>query len=150
VERHAASLVVVLAVLAGCGGGGGAPVDAADTVTDLRIVTWTDTRPAGGVGRVLGLRRRGVGEPKTYSLRCDPPGGTFPDPEEACEKLAELDQPFAETPEDAICTEQYGGDQLASVQGAYRDEGISTRFDRSDGCEISRWDKHAFLFEPKK
>ena len=51
---------------------------------------------------------------------------------------------------DAVCTEQDGGDQLASVQGVYRDEGISTRFDRTDGCEITRWDLHAFLFAPKK
>jgi hypothetical protein len=141
--------VVVLAVLAGCGSGGG-PVDATDSVTDLRIVTWTDTRPAGGVGRVLGLRRRGVGEPKVWTLRCDPPGGTFPDAEEACDRLDDVDQPFAETPMETVCTQQHGGDQLASVQGVYRDESVSTRFDRTNGCEISRWDKHAFLFAPKK
>jgi hypothetical protein len=137
-----------LAVLAGCGSGGG-PAEATDMVTELRIVSWEDTRPAGGVGRVLGLRRRGVGEAKTWILRCDPPGGTFPKPEEACERLDELDQPFVETPMDAICTEQYGGPQLASIQGVYRDEGVITRFDRTNGCEISRWDKHAFLFKPK-
>jgi hypothetical protein len=152
VKRHAASLVVALAVLAalaGCGGGG-EPADATDTVTDLRIVAWEDTRPAGGVGRVLGLRRRGVGEARVWTLRCDPPGGTFPDSEEACEKLDDVEQPFAETPLEAICTEQYGGPQLASVQGVYRDESVSTRFDRTNGCEISRWDKHAFLFTAKK
>jgi hypothetical protein len=138
------------AALAGCGSSSGAPVDATASVTDLRIVAWQDTRPAGGVGRALGLRRRGVGDPKTWTLRCDPPGGNFPDAEEACDRLDELDQPFAETPVETVCTEQYGGDQLASVQGVYRDEGISTRFDRTNGCEISRWDKHAFLFAPKK
>ncbi|HEV3477996.1 MAG TPA: SSI family serine proteinase inhibitor [Gaiellaceae bacterium] len=140
--------MAVLAVLAGCGGGG-EPAGATDMVTDLRIVSWEDTRPAGGVGRVLGLRRRGVGEPKIWTLRCDPPGGTFPDPEDACDKLDELDQPFLETPMDAICTEQYGGPQLASIQGTYRDEAVTTRFDRTNGCEIARWNKHAFLFKPK-
>jgi Subtilisin inhibitor-like len=151
VKRHAASLVVllgVLAVTAGCGSEGG-PAEATGTVTDLRIVSWEDTRPAGGVGRVLGLRRRGAGEAKTWTLRCDPPSGNFPDPEEACERLDELEQPFAETPIDTLCTEQYGGPELASVQGVYRDESVSTRFDRTDGCEIARWEKHAFLFKPK-
>jgi hypothetical protein len=152
VKRHAASLVVglgLLAGVAGCGSGGGEPAEATDAVTDLRIVAWEDTRPAGGVGRVLGLRRRGVGEAKVWTLRCDPPGGTFPDPEGACEQLDEMEQPFAETPEDAICTEQYGGPQLASIQGVYRDESVTTRFDRTNGCEISRWNKHAFLFKTK-
>jgi hypothetical protein len=140
--------LAVLAVFAGCGSGGG-PAEATDMVTELRIVAWEDTRPAGGVGRALGLRRRGVGPSKTWILRCDPPGGTFPNPEEACDRLDELDQPFVQTPMDAICTEQYGGPQMASIQGVYRDEGVSTRFDRTDGCEISRWEKHAFLFKPK-
>jgi Subtilisin inhibitor-like len=151
VKRHAASLVFVLAilaVLAGCGSGGG-PADATDMVTDLRIVSWEDTRPAGGFGPALGLRRRGVGDAKIWTLRCDPAGGSYPDPEEACEQLDELDQPFIETPDDAVCTEQFGGPQLASIQGVYRDESVSTRFDRTNGCEISRWDKHAFLFNPK-
>jgi hypothetical protein len=145
--------VFVLAVLtgsAGCGSGDDGPAGATDTVTDLRIVAWEDTRPAGGVGRPLGLRRRGVGEAKVWTLRCDPPGGSFPDPEEACERLDDVEQPFVETPLDAICTEQYGGPQLASVQGVYRDESVSTRFDRTNGCEIARWKKHAFLITPKQ
>jgi Subtilisin inhibitor-like len=150
VKRHAASLVVVLAFSTGCGSGDGGPADATNAVTDLRISLWEDTRPAGGIGRVLGLRRRGVGDARVWTLRCDPPGGTFPDPEEACEGLDDVAQPFAETPLEAICTEQYGGPQEASVQGVYRDESVSTRFDRTNGCEIARWKKHAFLFPPPK
>lgn len=142
-------VLAVLAVLAGCGSDGG-PADATDSVTELRIVTWEDTRPAGGIGRVLGLRRRGVGEPTVWTLRCDPPAGSFPNPEEACDRLDELDRPFAEIEEDAICTEQYGGPELASIQGAYRDEAVFTQFNRQDGCQIARWDKHKFLFARKK
>jgi hypothetical protein len=142
-------LLALSAALASCGSSGG-PAEATDSVTELRIVSWEDTRPAGGVGRVLGLRRRGSGDFTTWTLRCDPAGGSFPDPEEACEKLDDLDNPFKETETDAICTEQFGGPQLASVQGVYRDETVSTRFERTNGCEISRWDKHAFLFIQKK
>jgi Subtilisin inhibitor-like len=141
-------LVVVFALLAGCGSNGSSgPGDPTQATTDLRIVAWENTRPAGGVGRVLDLRRRGEGRFKTWTLRCDPPGGTFPEAQEACDRLDEVDQPFAETPEDATCTEQYGGPQLLSVQGVYRDETVNARFDRTDGCEIARWDKHEFLFK---
>jgi hypothetical protein len=144
----AGHFVFVLVVLAGCGSSGGnGPADPTRAVTDLRIAAWESTRPAGGVGRALDLRRRGVGQSKVWTLRCDPPGGTFPDAEEACERLDDVDQPFAETPEDAVCTEQYGGSELLSVQGVYRDETVNARFDRTNGCEIARWDKHAFLFK---
>jgi hypothetical protein len=140
--------VVVLVVLVGCGSSGGnGPADPTRAVTDLRIAAWEDTRPAGGVGRALGLRRRGQGQSKVWTLRCDPPGGTFPNAKDACERLDDIDQPFAETAEDAVCTEKYGGPQLLSVQGVYRDESVNARFDRTDGCEIARWDKHAFLFK---
>ena len=136
-----------LAGAAGCGGGG-EPAEATDTVTDLRIVAWEDTRPAGGVGRVLGLRRRGVGEAKVWTLRCDPPGGNFPDPESACEQLEEVDQPFAETPEDAICTEQFGGPQTARVTGSWAGEPVDLQLSRTDGCRISQWESLGPLLPP--
>jgi subtilisin inhibitor-like len=151
VKRHAASLVVVLAVLAGCGSGeGGGPAEATDTVTELQILVWPEGARPNPLGRVLGERRLARGKPKTYRLKCDPPGGTFPDPEAACKKLDQVDHPFNETPEDAVCTEQFGGQQVASISGVYRDETVNTRFSREDGCEIARWDEHAFLLEPEK
>ena len=150
-KRHAASLVAVLAVLTGCGSGGDeGPAEATDTVTELQILVWQNRMRPNPLGRVLGERRFGRGRPTTYRLTCDPPGGTFPDAEEACNKLDDLDQPFAEKPDEAMCTEQFGGEQVASVSGVYRDETVNTRFSRDDGCEIARWDEHKFLLEPGK
>jgi hypothetical protein len=147
----AGHLVVVLALLAGCGSeGGGGPAEATDTVTELQILFWKGRTGPNPLGRVLGERRFGRGKPTTWTLTCDPPGGTFPDPEEACNKLDELDRPFVDTPDDAVCTEQFGGEQVAAVSGVYRDETVNTRFSRDDGCEIARWDEHAFLLEPEK
>ena len=144
-------VLAVLAMLAGCGSGdSGGPAEATDTVTELQILVWQSRTRPSALGRVLGERRFGRGKPKTYQLKCDPPGGTLPDPEEACKKLDELDQPFVETPDDAMCTEQFGGEQIAAVSGVYRDETVNTRFSREDGCEIARWDEHAFLLEPEK
>jgi hypothetical protein len=142
---------VLLALLAGCGSAdSGGPAEATDTVTELQILYWENRMRPSPLGRVLGERRFGRGKPETYTLKCDPAGGTFPDPEDACKKLDELDQPFAETPDDAICTEQFGGEQVASINGVYRDETVNTRFSRDDGCEIARWDEHKFLLQPDK
>ena len=142
---------MVLAVLTGCGStDSSGPAEPTGTVTELQILVWQSRMRSSPLNRVLGERRFGRGKPKTYTLKCDPPGGTFPDPEEACKKLDELDQPFAETPDDAMCTEQFGGEQVASINGVYRDETVNTRFSRDDGCEIARWDEHKFLLQPDK
>ena len=152
-KRHAASVVTVLVVLAGlvgCGSGeGGGPGEATGSVTELQILVWERGARPTSLGRALGERRTPVGKPKSWTLRCDPPAGTFPDPDGACNALDELDQPFAETPEDAVCTEQYGGPEVASVNGVFRDETVNTRFSRDDGCEVGRWKKHAFLLSGK-
>jgi hypothetical protein len=60
-----------------------------------------------------------------------------------------LADPFAPTPDDAVCTQVYGGPAVAEVEGLYRGETVDTRFTRIDGCEIGRWDRHAFLFPVK-
>jgi hypothetical protein len=140
----------VLAGLIGCGSGeGGGPGAAADSVTELQIFVWERGARPSSLGRILGERRRPAGKPKSWTLRCDPPAGTFPDPKGACDRLDDLDQPFAETPEETACTQQYDGPEVASVSGVYRDETVNTRFSRDDGCEIARWRKHEFLLSGK-
>ena len=93
--------------------------------------------------------RSGVGaKPIVRTLICDPPGGTLVDPARACERLASLHDPFAETPPDTACTELYGGPESATVTGTFDGSAISTTFARRDGCEVARWARHAFLFPP--
>jgi hypothetical protein len=90
----------------------------------------------------------GKGPPtKLWTLRC-PPAGTLPDPARACRGLAAVDKPFAPVPKGVACTEIYGGPQVAEVQGTFRGEPVNTRFTRTDGCQIARWDKVRFLFPP--
>ena len=87
----------------------------------------------------ISLWRRGTDGPvRTSSLRC--PGDS------RCDRLSQLDDPFAPVPDNAACTEIFGGPQVARVQGTFRGEPVDARFNRTDGCEIARWDKHAFLF----
>ena len=83
---------------------------------------------------------------RAYTLRCAPVGGTLPHRAAACRRLAALKAPFAPTPKNLACTEQYGGPQQALVTGRFRGHLIRARFSRKDGCEISRWSRVAFLF----
>jgi hypothetical protein len=41
------------------------------------------------------------------------------------------------------------GPAVAEVEGLYRGETVDAKFTRTDGCEIGRWDRLAFLFPVK-
>jgi hypothetical protein len=133
VMKHAASLVALLVVLAGCGGWEGGKTPGTQTV--LQIKAWPNGKDRGAT--------------RQWRLHCDLAGGTHPAPEKACERLFDLADPFAPTPGHAVCTEIYGGPAVAEVEGLYRGETVDAKFTRTDGCEIGRWDRHAFLFPVK-
>jgi len=130
-----ASLVAVAFVLAGCGGGWeGGKTPGIQTV--LQIKAWPNGKDRGAL--------------REWRLHCDLAGGTHPAPEKACERLFGLDAPFAPIPHDAVCTEIYGGPAVAKIEGLYRGETVDAEFTRTNGCEIARWDRHAFLFPVKQ
>jgi hypothetical protein len=117
--------------LAACGGGDDTTAGTqpgAAPVTDLTV-----TVDAGGGS-----------SPTTWTLTCDPTGGDHPQAQDACDWLASaagLDpNPLEPVPGDVACTEIYGGDQTASVTGTLDGEQVSIAFDRTNGCEIARWD----------
>jgi hypothetical protein len=87
-----------------------------------------------------------------WTLTCDPPDGSHPDPEGACADLdAALEagaEPFAEPDPDEICTEQYGGPQTATVSGTFAGSPVDASFARTNGCQISRWDAVGRLLPP--
>jgi hypothetical protein len=134
-KSHAASLVLGLAFLAGCGGDGASPTPAppspsAQPATELEISAWPSGRS---------------GEKREWTLTCSPAGGSHPDPEGACAKLAALDRPFFR-PTDVVCTEIYGGPAVAEVRGTHGGRSTEFEISRTNGCEIALWDRHAFLF----
>jgi hypothetical protein len=93
------------------------------------------------------------GEAVTYSLTCGPAGGDHPDPEAACTGLdaatADETKPLNPTPANQICTEIYGGDQTAVIEGTLNGEPLRTELSRTNGCEIARWDAlQPVLVEP--
>lgn len=79
---------------------------------------------------------------QVWTLRCAPPGGTLPAPARACRRLARLGAAaFAPIPEDAVCTQIYGGPQVALVRGVVSGRRVWARLSRRDGCQIARWDR---------
>lgn len=97
--------------------------------TDRLTVTVTDS---GGEGD------------GTYELNCHPTGGTHPNAAKACARLDEVTvwgtDPFAPVPPDSMCTMQYGGPATAHITGTWQGRPVDATYDRSNGCEISRWD----------
>ena len=77
-----------------------------------------------------------------WTVRCNPAGGTLRRPVRACARLtsggAKL---FAPLPQNAFCTEIYGGPQKARVVGTVNGRRVRATFTRTDGCEISRWQR---------
>jgi hypothetical protein len=85
-----------------------------------------------------------------YAVRCgddqrsiDPPvDGLTAD--RACQRL---DDPETRTrlvegpPEDQLCTQEYGGPQVARISGVLGDDTVEAVVTRLDGCEIDDWDR---------
>lgn len=122
-------VVVALAALFTALGVGASVAEAA--TSELRITYWAEGR--------------GQGTARTWTLRCGPAGGTLPRPGTACRKLAGMSNPFAPVPEDAVCTQQYGGPQEALVTGTYRGRRVWVRLSLRDGCQIARFQRLSFL-----
>jgi Subtilisin inhibitor-like len=82
-----------------------------------------------------------------WTLTCDPPGGTHPEPEAACAAVADLDPTVLDpVPANQACTQIFGGPETATVRGPWNGEDLDASFARNNGCEITRWDAVAALF----
>lgn len=122
--RAVVAPLAAVAALAACGGGPAA----ASGPTALEVTYWE--------------KGRGGSPPRVWVLRCDPPRGTLPRPVGACRRLAARGaELFAPTPPGAVCTQIYGGPQVARVVGTVKGARIRTTFTRVDGCEIERWQR---------
>lgn len=129
-------LLAGLMVLAGCGsgtGGGDAAEPPPQPAYDLQITVWPEGKD---------------GESASASLTCDADGGTHPDPATACAALDAHPEALHPVPGDVACTEIYGGDQVAEIEGS-GPEGTKIRaiLNRTNGCEIARWDALAPVVE---
>jgi hypothetical protein len=91
----------------------------------------------------------GSGATITWTLTCDPAGGTHPDPVTACRALdAHGASALPAVRRDVACTQVYGGPQRATITGIWQGRPIRSTFSRINGCEISRWDRLRGLLPP--
>jgi hypothetical protein len=69
------------------------------------------------------------------------PESTVPDADAALAAVERFGEKifFAPRRADMICTQQYGGPQVALVTGVLHGRRVHSRFSLTDGCEIARW-----------
>ncbi|WP_258804737.1 serine protease inhibitor [Pseudarthrobacter sp. NS4] len=72
---------------------------------------------------------------------------TVPDPQAALAAVEQFGEQifFPEPGPPKLCTQQYGGPQVAVVSGTFNGRQVESAFSRTDGCEISRWNTMAPL-----
>lgn len=87
-----------------------------------------------------------AGADGTFELECGPTGGSHPQGQAACDRLAEAgatrsgrQELFRPTPEGTMCTMIHGGDATARIVGTWEGRAVDTTASRRDGCEIARW-----------
>ncbi|MFO7573343.1 MAG: SSI family serine proteinase inhibitor [Gaiellaceae bacterium] len=118
-----APLVAVVALAACAGGSAGT-----SSATALKVTYWENGRDGS--------------TPTVWTLRCNPSRGTLTRPAVACRRLAAGGPKlFAPIPPSTVCTEIYGGPQVARVVGTVKGTRIWTTLTRTNGCEIARWSR---------
>ncbi|WP_217235882.1 SSI family serine proteinase inhibitor [Streptomyces sp. AC555_RSS877] len=104
-----------------------------------------EDRATGGDHLTVTVRNAGGDADGTYEVDCHPGGGSHPDAGGACAVVERNTRwgkdAFAAVPRDSVCTMQYGGPATAHVTGTWAGRPVDARFDRSNGCEIGRWDR---------
>jgi hypothetical protein len=125
-------LAALALLLAGCGSG-----SAGGTVTPQAQASQT----GAGVTTNLTIEfSDDAGKTSTWTLTCDPAGGTHPHPAAACAALAAKGKTaLPPVAKNMICTQIYGGSQTAKITGTWQGETVNAEFSRKNGCEISRW-----------
>ncbi len=117
-------LVLVVATLGACASG----FAGTSSGTALTVTYWKNSSR--------------MTDPKIWTLRCNPVRGTLARPDLACRRLTAASvRLFAPLPPDMACTQIYGGPQMARVIGTIAGKRVWATFSRTDGCQISRWER---------
>ena len=132
-------VLVLLVALAACGGQG----------EDVTTSDADESRAAPASELTITVRAGPDASGETWTLTCDPPGGTHPNPEAACRALEQARRdPFAPVPSGMLCTQVYGGPETATITGTWQNRSVHASYKRTDGCEIARWKAIAAVLGP--
>jgi hypothetical protein len=86
---------------------------------------------------------RGPTKPRTLELSC-----AEGDKSEGCAAAAKLSAAdLAPTPADTACTQIYGGPETATIKGTLNGEPVDATLNRTNGCEIKRWETASPLLD---
>jgi hypothetical protein len=82
----------------------------------------------------------GTGATTSWTVTCDPVGGSHPDPERACAAVENHRSALDPVPKDKMCAQVYGGPEKATVTGVWAGEQVFASLSRINACETARWD----------
>lgn len=146
----AACIAVLTACAAGPGGSAPNPSESRTTAPPSTggAPPSPSGSPSGGPGAVTAelevvvVRAPGDAEQR-WMLRCSGPdalpGSTHPAAGPACALVAARPELLAPPPRNRLCTQQYGGPEVATVTGMVGGAPTNRRFTRTDGCGIAEW-----------
>lgn len=85
----------------------------------------------------------GDGTSRNWVLNCNPSAGsTHPNAKRACALLNRAGMAvLAPVPRGVACTMIYGGPQRATVTGRWGSKQVKASFNRTNGCEVARWQR---------
>src|SRR4051794_11371565 len=118
--------LLVLTCAAGCGASQEGTQAAGTTGVLANLVVTVDDDGAHGAAK-----------PRELRLDCAKPSDSA-----ACGAAAGVSAAdLRETADDVACTQIYGGPEQATIKGTIRGDRVDATFARSDGCEITRWNR---------
>ena len=82
---------------------------------------------------------------KHWTLRCDPAGGTHPNPAAACAVLLKAKAPFAAPAKGIMCPMIRVGTKTAVIKGTYFGRHVDTTF-MPGGCGLPLWHEIGAIF----
>jgi hypothetical protein len=138
VSRHLVLLTVAFTVLAACDDDDGNGDDTTDTPGGSRVIADLE----------IHYEHVAAGIDQTYTVTCTDASsdvsGDAVDADAACQALREpavVERLTQGPPQDQVCTEIYGGDDTAEIEGTIGDRSVDTVADRTNGCAIDTWDE---------
>jgi Subtilisin inhibitor-like len=84
-------------------------------------------------------------KPQHWTLRCDPPGGTHPDPAGACRVLLAAKSPFAPIIKHVQCPMIIASEARATIKGWWFGKRVDMVM-TDGGCSMARWTKIGQIF----
>jgi Subtilisin inhibitor-like len=84
-------------------------------------------------------------KPQHWTLQCDPPGGTHPDPAGACRVLLAAGAPFAPIVKHVECPMILASSAKATIRGTWFGKKVDTVL-VDGGCAMARWNKIGQIF----